>query len=85
MGSLVEKEMMLILVPGKTNMTSSKLTEGFVLIEALISLLVVSVAIIEILIFVLNAGTDTLKMNVRIIETIENRNRSVVELFEDNK
>jgi len=62
-----------------------KSTEGFFLLDAVISLLVVSVVIIEILVFALNAGGSTVKTNVRIIETIETRNRSAVELFENQK
>ena len=59
-----------------------KSTEGFFLIDTVISLLVVSVIIIEILVFALNTGSFSIKTNVRIIETIETSNRSAVELFE---
>ncbi len=62
-------------------MKGSKSTEGFFLLDAVISLLVVSVVIIEILVFVLNAGGAALKTNVKIAESIELRNRSAVELF----
>lgn len=64
-------------------MNRFKSTEGFFLLDAVISLLVVSVVIIEILVFALNAGGSTVKTNVKIIESIETRNRSAVELFED--
>ena len=74
--------MMRILLPGKTKVNGSKSTQGFFLLDAVISLLVVSVVIIEILIFALNAGSVVLKINVKIVESIETRNRSAVELFE---
>ena len=66
-------------------MKGSKSTEGFFLLDAVISLLVVSVVIIEILVFVLNAGGAALKTNVKITESIELRNRSAIELFEIQK
>ena len=59
-----------------------KSAEGFFLLDAVISLLVVSVVIIEILVFVLSASNAALKTNVKIIESIEIRNRSTIELFE---
>jgi hypothetical protein len=62
-----------------------KSTEGFFLLDAVISLLVVSVVIIEILVFTLNAGGSAVKTNVIITRSIETRNRSAVELFEDQK
>lgn len=61
------------------------MTEGFFLLDAVISLLVVSVVIIEILVFALNAGSSSLRANTKIIESIEARNRSAVELFEGYK
>lgn len=66
-------------------MNRFKSTEGFFLLDAVISLLVVSVVIIEILVFALNAGGSSVKTNVKIVESIETRNRSAVELFEDQK
>ena len=62
-----------------------KSTEGFFLLDAVISLLVVSTVIIEILIVVLNAGGAAVKMNERILESIKIRNRSVIELFKVQK
>ena len=59
-----------------------KSDEGFFLLDAVISLLVVSVVIIEILVFSLNMGNAVLKTNVEIIKSIEGRNRSVNELYE---
>lgn len=58
---------------------------GFFLLDAVISLLVVSVLIIEVLVFVLNASRSALKTNAEIIESIEIRNRSAIELFEKQK
>lgn len=55
---------------------------GFFLLDAVISLLIVSVFIIEVLVFVLNASSSALKTNAKIIESIEIRNRSAIELFE---
>ena len=66
-------------------MKGSKSTEGFFLLDAVLSLLVVSVVIIEIILFALNAGSAAVKTNVKIVESIEARNRSAVELFEDQK
>ena len=66
-------------------MERTKSTEGFFLLDAVISLLVVSVVIIEILLFALNAGGSAVKTNVKIARSIETRNRSAVELFEDQK
>jgi len=66
-------------------LNSIKSTEGFFLLDAVISLLVVSVVIIEILLFALNAGGSAVKTNVKIIRSIERGNRSAVELFEDQK
>ena len=63
-------------------MKGFKSTEGFFLLDAVISLLVVSVIIIQILVFALNAGSSSIKTNVKIIESIETRNRTAVELFE---
>ena len=62
-----------------------KSTEGFFLLDAVISLLVVSVVIIEILLFALNAGSSSIKTTRQINESIKTRNRSAVELFEDQK
>lgn len=73
------------LLPGKTKMKESKSTEGFFLLDAVMSLLVVSVVIIEILLFALNAGSAAVKTNEIITRSIETRNRSAVELFEDQK
>ena len=64
-------------------MNRLKSTEGFFLLDAVISLLVVSVVIIEILLFALNAGGSAVKTTRQISESIEIRNRSAVELFED--
>ena len=64
-------------------MNSIKSTEGFFLLDAVISLLVVSVVIIEILLFALNAGGSAVKTNAKINRSIETRNRSAVELLED--
>ena len=64
-------------------MNRVKSTEGFFLLDAVISLLVVSVVIIEILLFALNTGASAVKTNVKIVESIEAGNRSAVELFED--
>ena len=66
-------------------MKGSKSTEGFFLLDAVLSLLVVSVVIIEIILFTLNAGSAAVKTNVKIVESIEARNRSAVELFKDQK
>ncbi|MCK5153876.1 MAG: hypothetical protein KAQ93_05910 [Spirochaetales bacterium] len=66
-------------------MSRFKSTEGFFLLDAVISLLVVSVVIIEILVFALNAGGAAVKTNVKITRFIETRNGSAVELFEDQK
>jgi competence protein ComGC len=74
-----------ILLPGKIKVNRCKTTEGFFLLDAVISLLVVSVVIIEILVFVLNAGGAAVKTNVKITESIELRNRSAIELFEIQK
>ena len=60
-------------------------TEGFFLLDAVISLLVISVVIIEILVFVQNAGAAARKTNVKIVESIKIRNRSAIELFEIQK
>jgi hypothetical protein len=62
-----------------------KSTEGYFLLDAVISLLVVSVVIIEILLFTLNAGGSAVKTNAKIVGSIENRNRSAVEFFEVQK
>ena len=62
-----------------------KSAEGFFLLDAVISLLVVSVVIIEILVFVLSASNAASKKNVKIIESIEIRNRSTIDLFEIHK
>lgn len=56
-------------------------TEGFFLLDAVISLLVVSVIIIEILVFALNAGGSAVKTTRQINESIKIRNRSAVEFF----
>ncbi len=72
-----------ISLPGRIKLKGSKSTEGFFLLDAVISLLVVSVVIIEILVFALNAGGSAVKTNVKITRSIETRNRSAVELFED--
>ncbi len=64
-------------------MERSESIEGFFLLDAVISLFVVSVVIIEIILFVLNAGGAAVKTNVKIIESIEAGNRSAVELFKD--
>lgn len=77
--------MMGISIPGETRVNSFKSTGGYFLLDAVISLLVVSVVIIEILVFALNAGGATVKTNVKIVESIVVRNRSAVELFEDWK
>ncbi|MCK5197920.1 MAG: hypothetical protein KAR21_06195 [Spirochaetales bacterium] len=66
-------------------MNRFKSTEGFFLLDAVISLLVLSVVIIEILVFALNAGGAAVKTNAKITGSIETRNRSAVELFEDQK
>ena len=66
-------------------MNRFKSTEGFFLLDAVISLLVVSVVIIEILLFALNAGGSAVKTTGQNSESIEIRNRSAVELFEDQK
>ena len=66
-------------------MSRFKSTEGFFLLDAVISLLVVSVVVIEILVFAINAGGSAVKTNVIITRSIETRNRSAVELFEDQK
>ncbi len=63
-------------------MHQCKSNEGFFLLDALISLLVVSVVIIQILVFSLNAGNAVVKTNNKIIESIKGRNRSSIELFE---
>ena len=63
-------------------MKDSGQSEGFLLLDAVISLLVVSVVIIEILVFVLNASGAAVRTNRKIIEAIDNRNRSAIELFE---
>ena len=63
-------------------MNRFKSTEGFFLLDAVISLLVVSVIIIEILVFALNAGGSTVKTTKQINESIKIRNRSAVELFD---
>ncbi|MEA1911660.1 MAG: hypothetical protein U9N32_08305 [Spirochaetota bacterium] len=72
-----------ISIPGKIKVKGFKSTEGFFLLDSVISLLVVSVIIIEILVFALNAGSLSVKTNVKIVESIETRNRSAVELFKD--
>lgn len=64
---------------------SLKSTEGFFLLDAVISLLVISVVIIEIIVFALNAWSSASKINMKIIRSVETRNRSAVELFEDQK
>lgn len=66
-------------------MSRFKSTEGFFLLDAVISLLIVSVVIIEILLFSLNAGGSVVKTTRQISESIKIRNRSAVELFEDQK
>ena len=63
-------------------MNRSKSTEGFFLLDAVISLFVVSVVIIEIFVFVLNIGGAAVKTTRQINESINLRNRSAVELFE---
>ena len=63
-------------------MNRSKSTEGFFLLDAVISLFVVSVVIIEIFVFVLNIGGAAVKTTSQINESINIRNRSAVELFE---
>ena len=70
---------------GKTKVNGFKSTEGFFLLDAVISLLVVSLVIIEILVFALNAGGSSLKTNKKIAISIELRNRSAIELFEKQK
>jgi len=62
-----------------------KSTGGFFLLDAVVTLLIVSVVIIEIILFVLNAGGSGLNTNVKILESIKTGNRSAVGLFEDNK
>ncbi len=68
----------------RTFKSENKSTDGFFLLDAVISLLVVSVVIIELLVFVLNAGGAGIKINMKIMESIERENRSGVELFEVN-
>ena len=85
MGIPVVREMIGILLPGETKVKRFKSTRGVFLLDACISLLVVSVVIIEILVFALNAGSTALKTNIKIVESSTIRNRSAVELFEDQK
>ena len=66
-------------------MSGLKSNEGFFLLDTVISLLVVSVVIIEILVFVLNAGGVAVKTTRQIIASIETRNRSAIELLEIQK
>ncbi len=62
-----------------------KSDNGFFLLDAVISLLVISVIIIEILAFALNARGAAVKTTRQIIESIETRNRRAIELFEIQK
>ncbi len=75
-----------ILTPGGIKkVNKSRSTEGFFLLNAVLSLLVVSVVIIEILVFALNAGEAAVKTNTKIVESINTVNRSTVELYEYEK
>ena len=74
-------EKTVILQPGKTN-TIFKKSEGFFLLDAILSLFITSVIIIEILIFVLNASNSVLKTNGKIREKIEKRNGEAAATFD---
>jgi len=63
-------------------MKGSRRSEGFFLLDTIITVCLVSVMIVTVLAFIGNASKASLKTHSRILESIDEHNRKAVELFE---
>lgn len=66
-------------------MKQQKYTDGFLLLDAVISLFIISVLIIEILIFTVNASDSVMKTNLKTRKSIEKRNKTAATLFQKSE